>query len=152
MKIKKSTKIILPLAVFLLLTVMSILTGDRKAAHHRQVFQNYTASSANKIARGLEYSIDNHAAVLEAFRDRWLERDDRSQERFKRFAHIYMKRFSGFERICLLDHTGVVRWAVPLEGNEEAGNFVEVEELLNTGSTGVVKLLQGVLDFPSLSL
>ncbi len=147
MKIKKSIQIILPLAVFLLLAGMTILVWEREVAHKKEIFQNYTASSANEIARGLEYSVDNYAAVLGAFRDRWLERTERSQERFEGFAHIYMKRFPDFERIYLLNRMGVVRWAAPLEGNEEAKYFVEVEELQKIGSAGVAKLPQGGIGF-----
>ena len=142
MKIKKSMAIILPLAVFLLLTGMTILAWEREVAHKREIFQNYTVSSANEIAHGLEHWIDNYAAVLKTFGDRWLERTDRSQERFKRFAHIYMERFSDFERIYLLDRMGVVRWTAPLEGNEEARYFVEAEEFQKTGSAGLVKLTE----------
>ena len=142
MKIKKSIPIILPLAVFLLLTGMTILAWEREVAHKRKIFQNYTVSSANEIAHGLEHWIDNYAAVLKTFGDRWLERTDRSQERFKRFAHIYMERFSDFERICLTDRMGVVRWTAPLEGNEETRYFVEAEEFQKTGSAGLVKLTE----------
>lgn len=143
MKIKKSIPIILSLAVFLLLTGITILAWKREVAHKKEIFQNYTVSSANEIARGLEHWVDNYAAVLKTFGDKWLERTDRSQKRFKRFAHIYMKRFSDFERIYLLDRMGVVCWAEPLEGDEEERYFVEAEESQKTESAGVVKLPEG---------
>jgi PAS domain S-box-containing protein len=155
MKIKKSIQIIFPLAVFLLLTGIIMLVGKREIVYKREVFQNHIASSANEVARGLEYWVNSYAAVLEAFRDRWMERTDRSQKRFEGFAHIYMKRFPDFERIYLLDRMGVIRLAAPLEGNigtdmhdsPGARYFVEVEESLKTGSTGVVNLPQGGIEF-----
>ena len=154
MKIKKSISIILPLAVFLLLSGMTILVWERDVAHKREIFQNYTVSSANEIARSLEHWIDNYAAVLKTFGDRWLERTDRSQERFKEFAHIYMKRFSDFERIYLLDRMGMVCQAAPIEGNEGvigtnihdspcARYFVEAEESQKTENAGIIKLPDG---------
>jgi PAS domain S-box-containing protein len=151
-------KIVVPMAVFMLLALITVLVWQRDVAHKREIFKNHIASCANDIARGLEFSVDNHTAVLEAFKDRWLDRTDRSQERFEAFADIHTKRFPDFEAIYYVDHTGVVRWVVPSEGNEaaictdlhdhpNARYFVEVEQSLKTGSTGVVKLAGGGVGF-----
>ena len=151
---RKLTKIVVPIAVFMLLTSITVQVWQRDGSYKREIFENHVASRANDIARGLESSVDNYSAVLEAFRDRWLDRTDRTQERFKAFAHIYTKRFPDFEGIYYADQTRVIRWFVPLEGNEgiigidlryhsNARQFVEVEQSLKTASTGVVKLGEG---------
>jgi|GEM_PF-2535432 len=158
MKMKKLMKIVLPLAVFVLLAGLSVLVWQREVTYKRQIFQNHMASYANDIARGLEHSLDNYSALLEAFRDRWLDRTDRSRGRFEAFACIYMKRFPDLEAIYYMDDTGVIRWVVPLEGNEaaigtdlhdypNARYFVEVEQSLKTGNTGMVKFAQGGVGF-----
>ena len=155
---KKLTKIIVPIAVFMLLALITVLLWQRDKGYKKEIFENHIASCANDIARGLEFSVENHTAVLEAFKDRWLDRTDRSQERFEAFAHIYTKRFPDFEAIYYVDHAGVVCWVVPFEGDEaaigtdlhdypNARYFVEVEQSLKTGSAGLVKLAGGGVGF-----
>jgi hypothetical protein len=80
---REATKTVVPIAVFMLLALITVLVWQRDKGYKKEIFENHIASCANDIARGLEFSVDNYTAVSEAFKDRWLDCTDRYQWRFE---------------------------------------------------------------------
>ena len=115
-------KIVLPLVVFVTLSIITIALCHQYAEHDEEIIRRHTQSTAERIRVRIQDFIEERLSSLEVLVDRWVERTppDFSYRRYRQFAETYFKHYPGFRAINWVDKQGVVRWVYPERENSAA--------------------------------
>ncbi|MBN2125803.1 MAG: GHKL domain-containing protein [Deltaproteobacteria bacterium] len=109
----------LPLSVFLLCCILSLVLWRNQNSHERERIIRHTETSAEQIRIRVEGLMNARMAALELLAARWVERTppDFSRRRFIEFAEAFYTYYPGFWGINWLDPEGIFQWVYPDDPN-----------------------------------
>ncbi|MCH7780239.1 MAG: CHASE domain-containing protein [Acidobacteria bacterium] len=124
-------------------------------ASNDRVIKEAVTASAEYAQLEIEKRIDSRMDALQRLADRWVKFGPLDREHWELEAEMIYKDFSGFQAIERIDENFLVRWIVPILGNEAAQDLNLADEsrrmaALETARdkrsptvTRVVELVQG---------
>lgn len=83
-----------------------------------QTFQTKCSDAANLAANSWTNQLHHYASSLQFIAEVWQEEGPLSQRQFEQLAGIIVGRHRDLQALQWLDPEGIVRWCVPVQGNE----------------------------------
>ena len=113
----------LAIATFVLLCSLVTLRWSNLEARERGILRDKVKAEAEFFSEQMESDLRNRLSELQRVVGRWENRGDTPKEEFIADAEAYVADTGGLQAIEWADQGMVVRWIVPLEGNERALNM-----------------------------
>ena len=144
-----------PALIFLVfLGIALVLQYGIEKQDHTQI-QSNLGSEATSMAKRLEREFRVHANSISRMAKRFEALPDTPKEIWEQDARRYLSDFGVYQAIEWIDRDYVIRWMVPIEGNEDAIGFnvafsperraslLEAQTTGNLDISGIVNLKQG---------
>ncbi|MBJ7277333.1 EAL domain-containing protein [Marinobacter salarius] len=144
-----------PALIFLVfLGIALVLQYGIEKQEHTQI-QSNLGSEASSMAKRLEREFRVHANSISRMAKRFEALPDTPRDIWEQDARQYLLDYGVYQAIEWIDRDYVIRWMVPLEGNEEAIGFnvafsperraslLEAQTTGNLDISGIVDLKQG---------
>ncbi|MFD2167024.1 PAS domain S-box protein [Thalassotalea euphylliae] len=134
---------------------ISVWLWDAAEKQEQHLMKNTSEAKSQLIEHQFTKSIPTILTALERMRNRWEARNGSPLEEWQKDANDYVEDFAGLRVVEWVDDKYIVKWIVPLEGNESAVNLnltfeprrkLALDNAKNTGGTSVskpVELVQG---------
>lgn len=110
------------LAVALLCVFVSVIVSNLNRQEDENL-QNEIRTEAENLAGHLKADLRNRSSVLQRMAKKWDVQKAVSRKEFTDDAEGYLSHDPGFQALEWVDSSFVVRWIVPLAGNERAQNM-----------------------------
>ncbi|HEY7774537.1 MAG TPA: response regulator [Marinagarivorans sp.] len=109
---------ILPILVGIVACTLSLLLYSLVSQQNRQAQEQMLDVYAHSLANDIVKDLDHRARSLKRLTDRWSIHRGLSQEEFEADALNMVNDEPGYHAIEWVDENLIIRWAVPLEGNQ----------------------------------
>ncbi len=110
----------LPSLVFIMLGALVLALWSSLEARERTDLGDKVRAEAEDRATHVGTDLSNRVLALQRMVDRWVIRGSTPKEEFLADAGSFLEDTPGFQAIEWVDKDFIVRWIVPLEGNERA--------------------------------
>ncbi len=106
---------LVPVAVFTLMTALTLLVWRQQVGYQSALLLNHTKDVCSQASRRLKVFIESRLRVASLFARRWSTHESRdfSKQRFEGFASVIIREFPGFHAIELLSPESASAWSVP---------------------------------------
>ncbi|MFZ2656136.1 MAG: PAS domain S-box protein [Victivallales bacterium] len=107
-------------------SVCLMLTGTlclSLVQYEQENLRNKVQSEADFLADRVSADIRNRISTLQRMVKRWESLGGTSEEEFTSYANAYQEDTPGYQALEWVDKDLIVRWVVPLKGNEQAKNL-----------------------------
>jgi PAS domain S-box-containing protein len=118
--VKTRIQICLPFLTGAALCVISVLLWWTLDRHEQRHIQNKLKVEAESIGSHIVADLRNRASSARRMALRWENHRGINKDEFISDACAHIADFSGFQALEWVDKDSIVRWIVPLEGNEKA--------------------------------
>ncbi len=141
--------------VVLIGAAITVSIGLGLQASNDRVIKEAVTASAEYAQLEIEKRIDSRMDALQRLADRWVKFGPLDREHWELEAEMIYRDFSGFQAIERIDENFLVRWIVPILGNEAAQDLNLADESRRKAAfetardkrsptvTRVVELVQG---------
>jgi diguanylate cyclase (GGDEF)-like protein/PAS domain S-box-containing protein len=110
----------LPLLIGFLLCLLVFARWKTLDLQERTELQNKVNAQTGYLASHIEADLRNRIPTLRRMARAWELRSGISKEEFAGEAGAYLSDVPGFQALEWVDKDSIIRWVVPLEGNEKA--------------------------------
>ncbi|MDY6881601.1 MAG: ATP-binding protein [Thermodesulfobacteriota bacterium] len=110
-------KTAVPLATFLICTLLVSWLWDRETTHKSDLVRQHTETIADQIKIRIEGMMNARISSLQILAERWVERTppDFTKKRFTELAEKFYTYYPGFLFIHWIDPDGAIQWVIPEE-------------------------------------
>jgi PAS domain S-box-containing protein len=126
-RVRRHRAIWAPLAVLVTGVAASLLFWQAVVADRRSFVDRETGDEAALLAAHMSAEMRSQVQGLYRMAQRWEARKSMPQEEWESDTRLYVAHNSGYQAIVWIDPSSVVRWIVPLSGNESllGANFAD---------------------------
>jgi PAS domain S-box-containing protein len=114
-----------PLAIFVALTGLALLTWGQEVEHDRRLLARHTKDISVQASMRLKSRLDSRLRAVSIFATRWSTHGERdfSRKRFEEFASVLLKELPAFHAIRLFPPGSDSDWVIPGRAQSACEDF-----------------------------